>query len=394
MKIRRIIFWFHLAAASIAGLVILILCISGATLVFASQILDWSVRDARHPGAPAVLSGRLSLDEALAHAVQAQPSMQIAGATLSADLGDAIVLKTQDREKWFVNPYSGDIREESEPKLRAFFEFMASLHKHLIVTFGQPIAAAADVVLLLLALSGLCLWWPRTWNWVTLRPAVWFVAGNRGRARDWNWHNVVAIWSLPVLVVLAATGVVFSYRSVNVEMFSLAKRYLKPERSAVLQISSPLLQHPGRIDSPLSVENFAEAIKANMPSWRTIELNFDPPIGATATSGRAKAPPHWDASVITNREWPPFDSTLVTLDPTTGTLSKRDEYASTAPEWRARRWVRLLHSGDAFGSLGRVVACVACLAACLLIYTGYAMALRRLFSRIRGTTGAFSRAKR
>jgi len=393
MKIRKVIFWFHFWAASIAGLVILILCITGATLVFASQILDWSVRDARHPGVPAVLSARLSLDEALAHAVQTQPSLQIAGATLSTDLGDAIVLTTPDRDTWFVNPYSGDIREEADPKLRAFFEIMMSLHKHLDVTFGKPIADAADVVLLLLALSGLWLWWPRTWNWAAMRPAVWFVAGNRGRARDWNWHNVVGIWSLPVVVVLCATGVVLSYRSVNAEMFSIAKRYLKPGSSDVLNFSSPLLQRPGQVDSPLSVENFAGAIKANMPNWRTIDLNFDPPIGATATSGKAKAPQKWDASVTTGSEWPPFDSTLFALDPATGILSKRDEYASTAPEWRVRRWVRLLHSGDALGSPGRVVACLSCLAACLLVYTGYALALRRLFNRSRGDTGAFPRAK-
>ena len=35
--------------------------------------------------------------------------------------------------------------------------------------------------------------------------------GLRGKARDFNWHNVIGFWCAPILVVLTASGMVISY---------------------------------------------------------------------------------------------------------------------------------------------------------------------------------------
>jgi uncharacterized iron-regulated membrane protein len=32
--------------------------------------------------------------------------------------------------------------------------------------------------------------------------------GLKGKARDFNWHNVIGVWCLPVLIVLTTTGMV------------------------------------------------------------------------------------------------------------------------------------------------------------------------------------------
>jgi uncharacterized iron-regulated membrane protein len=34
----------------------------------------------------------------------------------------------------------------------------------------------------------------------------------RGRARDFNWHNVIGIWCARVLLVVILTGLVMSYQ--------------------------------------------------------------------------------------------------------------------------------------------------------------------------------------
>jgi uncharacterized iron-regulated membrane protein len=382
MRIRKVIFWLHLTGAVAAGLVILVLCVSGATMVFARQILDWSERGIRHPA----ISGTtvpLDLDEALARAQRAQPALQMAIASITPAREDAIVITAADRTTWFVNPFTGDVQPESEPRLEAFFQTVGELHTHLNVGFGQPIAAAGNVVLLFLAFSGLCLWWPRRWSWSTVRPAVWFVAKARGRARDWNWHNVTAIWFLPALVVLAGTGVVLSYPAINTEMFSLATKLLTPANGTGRKIPSPLLEAQILAGARPSLELFAEAIETSLPSWRKIDLEVVQPLGAGVSIRRGQVLRRMDASVTTTFAWPPFDTKTVALDSATGAQNITDMYASLPPARRARMWVRLLHSGGALGQPSRVVACLACFAACLLVYTGYAMALRRLFARIK-----------
>ena len=56
---------------------------------------------------------------------------------------------------------------------------------------------------------------PRRWSWKHLRPVVLFTRGARGKARDFNWHNVIGIWSaVPLfIVVLSAVPISFPWAS-------------------------------------------------------------------------------------------------------------------------------------------------------------------------------------
>ncbi len=47
MKPRRIFFWMHLCAGVTAGLVILVMSVTGILLGYERQIMNWSVRDYR-----------------------------------------------------------------------------------------------------------------------------------------------------------------------------------------------------------------------------------------------------------------------------------------------------------------------------------------------------------
>ncbi len=41
---------------------------------------------------------------------------------------------------------------------------------------------------------------------------LWFRRGLRGKARDFNWHNAIGLWTAPILIVLTLTAVPISYR--------------------------------------------------------------------------------------------------------------------------------------------------------------------------------------
>ena len=45
---RKIIFWMHLTAGATAGVVIFIMCVTGALLAFERQIIEFSEKDVRH----------------------------------------------------------------------------------------------------------------------------------------------------------------------------------------------------------------------------------------------------------------------------------------------------------------------------------------------------------
>ena len=76
---------------------------------------------------------------------------------------------------------------------------------------GRAMTGASNLAFLFIVVSGLFLWWPRSWTWATIRNITWFKGGLRGKARDFNWHNTIGFWSAIPLAIIVAGGVVISY---------------------------------------------------------------------------------------------------------------------------------------------------------------------------------------
>lgn len=376
LRFRTVLFWLHLSFAALAGLVIFVMCITGAAMAVQLQVVEWAERDVRRPVAPNAAATPLRTAELLVRAGQAQPTLVISNVAITRDPRLGPVLSTNKRELWCIDPYTGEPRIAASPRLAAFFGLLGRMHTHLDFSFGEHIVAVGNVIFLFLAVSGLYLWWPRTWTWRVVRPSIWFIGDARGRAREWNWHNVFAIWFLPVIVVLTSTGVVLSYRSVNELMFRMMGEPLDARRPG--QPPPPPVRTQVAPNN-VTVDSFCDNIEKTVPDWQQITINFNPPTALGAVN--MEHPPRLTASVVRRWAWPPFTTTTISIDPMTGDLKARDQYSSAGPGRRARFWVRLLHSGDALGWPGRVAATLACLAACVLVYTGYAMAIRRFFGR-------------
>ena len=116
----------------------------------------------------------------------------------------------------FVNPYTGAVLGEGASRVRAFFEANESLHRWLAMKGeardrGKAITGAANLVFLFIVFSGLVIWIPRRRTRTAFRNAMFFRRGLRGRARDFNWHHVLGIWSFLPLVAIVFSGVVISY---------------------------------------------------------------------------------------------------------------------------------------------------------------------------------------
>ena len=83
-------------------------------------------------------------------------------------------------------------------------------------------------------------------------------------------------------------------------------------------------------------------------------------------------------------QWPVFASTQLSLDPFTGAVLRRETFKDFNLGRRVRSWTRFLHTGEALGALGKAVAGLASSGAVLLVWTGFALAWRRFFTRQTG----------
>ncbi|MEY2878806.1 MAG: hypothetical protein RLZZ15_1186 [Verrucomicrobiota bacterium] len=395
--LRKILFWSHLVCGLAAGALILVMSFTGAALAFEKDLLAWAERDARRLTVPATGS-RLTVDELLARARVAQPDVRIGSLTVARDPGEAATFTAPGNRTFCVNPYTGEVREALAPRTRAFMQAMRAWHTRLNVTPppapppGQPrpanpgafANAAANCIFVFLCLSGLVLWWPRAWTWRALRPLLVFTPEARGRARDWNWHNAIGFWSLPLLLVLAGTGVVLSYRWAGDLVYRLAGEtppppQIGPPPPPALPPAARATVAAAPVGLPLTAQGRLDAVKRATTGWTHITLRFAPALGASASD--QPAPKTFSATVKERAAWPPFFARTLILDATTGGVRHTEEFAALSAGTRARRWIRLLHSGEALGRVVQALSGLACLGGCVLVYTGGALAWRRFFPR-------------
>lgn len=113
----------------------------------------------------------------------------------------------------YVNPYTAEVIHVENTN-REFFQIVLALHTHLLLghKIGQPIVAYSVLIFVLLLVSGLILWWPKKWNAKALRRS--FTVKWRAKTKRLNYdlHNVWGFYMLIPALILALTGLVFSFQ--------------------------------------------------------------------------------------------------------------------------------------------------------------------------------------
>ncbi len=390
MTLRKTIFWLHLVAGLVAGLVIGIMSFTGAALAFEKDLVAWAERDAREVTPPENAT-RLDLNTLRAHFTVAHPDVTPTAITLLDSRTAAVAFQVGRSGTYYVNPYTGEVLQPASTRMDEFMHLMTSWHRWLAMegegrATGKAITGACNAAFLVLAITGLYLWWPRKWRLKGMKRSLWFVRSATSKARDWNWHNVIGFWSLPVLIVLTASGMVISYPWAGNLVYKLAGEEAPARRGPPGQRGpdGPPAgeQRPGAGErsgstnrgaatpAPVKLnldEAFARAVVAE-PEWISITL----PLGEREAN---------NATVKTPGMWPRTASTTLTFDPATGKLAERSAFADQSTGRQARTWLRFLHTGEALGWWGQLVAGLACVGGCVLVYTGFALSWRRFFTR-------------
>lgn len=376
---RRILFWTHLVAGVTTGVIILIMSVSGVLLTYERQMIASADLGAVSPAASSE-GLRRPIGELVQAARAALPNATPTGVQLSAD-GTRPVQVTFGREgAVYVDAATATVLGRGDDGTRAVFSKITAWHRWLGATdegrdTARAITGVSNLAFLVLVLTGLFLWFPRRFTRRQFRLVGWFRGGLRGKARDFNWHNVLGIWSFVPLVVIVASGVVISYRWAGDLVYRVAgeappaatPRPPAPvagggDRSAA-DMSPPSLEHLDRL--------YTQAA-GKVADWRTIAIALptraDAPVSFTIDRGTGGQPQH---------------RATLTLDPATGDEVSWAPFASLSPGRRARSFMRFAHTGEYFGVVGQTIAGLVTMATVVLAWTGLALAWRRLIRRDR-----------
>ncbi|RAI02471.1 PepSY domain-containing protein [Acuticoccus sediminis] len=374
MSIRRLIFWLHLSAGVSVGLVVLLMSATGVLLAYERQIIAF----AEHRAFAVEAAGRQPLGpDELADAAR-RALGEDAALVLTNDPDGPVKATAGRREGAYLDPYTGEVLGAGVEGVERFFGSVTALHRWLALegearSVGRAVTGAANLVFLFIAVSGLVLWWPRRWRWPLLKTHLVFRRGlPTAKARDYNWHHVFGVWALVPLVLVVVSGTVISYPWASDLVYRVYGE--EPVRGrgapgAAVSGGAGAAARSGDPDAadPLPLERALEAASDVDPSWRTMTVTLprstDDTITVTLDRGNGAQAALRQTAVISRA-----DGAVLSL---TGN-------ESATPGRRARTWMRFVHTGEVYGLAGQTVAALASLAACFLVWTGLALAWRRL----------------
>ena len=247
----------------------------------------------------------------------------------------------------WVNPYTAEVVSN-----RLWGDFAMTwiydLHFSLLMDMNGRLALSIIGIFIFLSLcTGIYLWWPSKY---VLKTAFTFKRHTSRQRNNYDIHKLTGIYSLPILVIVVATGILLGLPPVKPVVHALSPLYSPANTQSLLEDSGQRLSLDQIVD--IAQQQFPTA------SVKWIET----PDGITG-SYRINLRQHGEPSQR-------FPKTNVWVDQYSGNiLAIRDMYKDSAGD-TFLRWLHPLHSGQAFGLTGRIIVCISGLLPIILFVTG------------------------
>lgn len=360
---RQWLFWLHLLCGVVCGLIIFLMSATGVILTYERQLIARAearlVKTTEQP--------HLTLDQAWEQVVnQVGPE-----AKLEILANPKAPFKAYlKRDQFLFHPQTGKLLLKGDTPAEDWLWTVTKLHRWLAFkgdarAIGKGITGVSNLVFVLLALTGLYLWFPPSSRWVQYKWRLLFKKAPRsGQARDFNWHHVFGFWMLIPILIMAVTAIVFSYQWASDLVYKAYGEVPGQRRQA--QAAPPSLPIDPATQASSLQARFDVAAKA-FPGWQ--RMSFAGPI-------EPGKPLKFELDLGNGAQYGKRFEAIIAADGTL--LSTVRPFDKRTPASRMRVFIRFLHTGEVYGLIGQTIAGLGSLASLFLVWTGFALSYRRL----------------
>ena len=367
---KKIWFKIHLYLGLTAGIILMIIGITGTLLSFQKEIIWLFNKDSY---VVEVIGERLSEKQIIDNFNSKFPKAKIKALTINSDPSSSVVINIASNAKgkagrrginYYINPYNSEILPNVEGAKT--FKFIEKIHRGLIVgDVGKQIVGASTLLLLVLMLSGVVVYFPR------LKKAFFksftFKFKHKGRSFLSTMHSALGMWVLPFYLVSTITGLSLSYHwfsdilynSAGVEKKSHKKHSMK---NAVLN----MVQNRQKEDlSSQKIQNVFDLFKENITDYSSASLKFEAKKDVFTLNYLKKEPQHYRAR------------NEISLDLKNNTIVKHEEFSKQPLEEKLLKSMIQVHTGEYFGRIGQILMLLASSTMALFTITGFMMYFQR-----------------
>lgn len=369
---KKIFRKIHLWLSVPFGLVITLICFSGAMLVFENEVNEWSRPDLYY--VETVKESPLPMDKLLEKVATTLPdSVSVTGVSISSDPGRAyqVSLSKPRRASLYVDQYTGEVKGKSERS--GFFMFMFRMHRWLLdsmnpgnegIFWGKMIVGVSTLLLVFVLISGIVIWWPRTRK--ALKNSL-KITATKGWRRFWyDLHVAGGMYALIFLLAMALTGLTWSfpwYRTAFYKIFGVEVQQRvaqgHEQKSDVQKGGTKPASHQKKKPFAYWQEVYDKLSRQN-PEYKQISIS----------SGTA--------SVSFNRFGNQRASDRYSFNTDNGEFTETSLYQHQDKSGKIRGWIYSIHVGNWGGMFTRILAFIAALIGAALPLTGYYLWIKKL----------------
>lgn len=338
------------------GIIITIVCLTGAILVFQDEILELS--NPSHYFVDEVKEKPMPLEELIPKVNAQLDSNSVASVQISDDPKRTyrMTLAEGFRITAFVNQYTGEVTGMYKFQESPFYTIMV-LHRWLMDgsrTWGKYTVGISTLIFVFILISGVIVWIPKRWNRSRFK-----IQFRKGRKRlFYDMHNVLGVYACLVLLICALTGMVWSFEWYRNGLFRLFGVEVSESRG-----------HGGGRGARGGGRGGQQEEKKelNVANWQTVfnSLQASNPDYEYIRVQDGSAAVHLKSSV-TSRATDQYKFDKKTGEITSTTLFKDQE--GTTKIWA---WVYSLHVGNYWGIWSKIFTCIFALIGASLPLTGY-----------------------
>ena len=371
---KKIFRQIHLWLSVPFGLIISLICFSGAMLVFENEVMELVRHELYYVKKVETVS--LPVDRLLEEVELTLPdSVSVTGISVFSDPERTwqVNLSKPRRASVYVDQYTGEIKGKYERP--AFFVTMFRLHRWLLdsmkadggVFWGKMIVGVSTLLFVVVLISGIVIWWPRTRK--ALKNSLRISVG-RGFRRFWyDLHVAGGMYALFFLLAMALTGLTWSfgwYRAGFYKVFGVEVQQGGTHSGVTLRGGRGSDQ-PGKNVSHSSSyvcwQQVYEQLALNNPGYKQITLSDGVANVSFNTFGNQRA------------------SDRYKFNPHSGEIDEVVLYKDAEKAGKIRGWIYSVHVGSWGGMLTRLLTFIAALIGATLPLTGYYLWIKRIWRK-------------
>lgn len=379
---RKIFRNIHLWLSVPFGILITLICFSGAALVFEKEVMELCHRELYF--VKKVEAAPLPMEQLMTKVAATLPdSVSVTGVNISSDPERAyqVTLSKPRRASMYVDQYTGEITGKYE---RApFFNFMFRMHRWLLdsmkqdggIFWGKMIVGTSTLMFVFVLISGVVVWWPRTRK--ALKNSLKIVA-NKGWRRFWyDLHVAGGMYALVFLLAMALTGLTWSFQWYRTGFYKTFGVEVQPSMGHGNTAANATAKGGKRDGKPEGREGRGAHRHSPYTNWQQVyeqlaEANPDYKQISVSDGSASVAVPRFGNQRGTDR---------YKFNPRNGEITETTLYKDLDNSGKIRGWIYSVHVGSWGGMLTRILTFIAALIGASLPLTGYYLWIRKKIKR-------------